>query len=345
MPAPQQTHTTTSAAATSGRSSMSLGNHSTSRQTNPAPVSHHEPVSSGSTRAQAPSGQSAKPASTSSRSSDYRSTAAPQPSSVTAGSDRRVSFAQQQQAAASTSIAAPVPTSVPDESETPLPKTESFDDDESYGLNSDDDAFYAALDLGEDFGPPIHIERNVEVSNSYEDDGPSVLGGYQAPTKKAPEPSRPSYSTNNPAQRAGQALQQQHEPQRNAAKQDTVSSGNQGGASASHPRPTSSQMGGFHFPPGVVSRNTACNFVLFIYVCYRIRLSSQGPLRARNGMRMRCGEFSFSLQSQLISNYGTEIPQPEGRRKAWVFLIHSPVASTLGGVSHWRPWTSVKVGT
>jgi DNA repair and recombination protein RAD52 len=218
------------------------------------------------------------------RQSDFNSAPVPaqQPSSsVAPSSDRSVSFAQQQQhqqSVASTSTAAHGAVSERDCSPpqiVPVAKVEAFDDDESYGLNSDDDAFYAAMDLGEDCGPPIYPEDDASVYGSY-GDGPSVLGGYQAP-KKSSDPSEVQLppvdetSRAQPQQSMGQTDRMQplcgtnqqqvrathlQQPQRDPFNQNLLPQGRQVRALNKLPnstRPVSSQTGGFHFPPGMVS--------------------------------------------------------------------------------------------
>lgn len=220
----------------------------------------------------APQAPLSKPASTSSVvfQASVNEPAQPQQlSSSSITSDKRVSFAQPQSvASSSSSVAAVVPVAralTPPET-VPLAKVEPFDDDESYGLNSEDDAYFAAMDLGEDFGPPIHFDGNGAADVSY-DDGPSVLGGYRAPTKPA-EPSRPPQpqpaglsNRNGTASNAGQhpTAGVQPQPQQQRLRPSEVLQrefARSGASAASKPpsaRPTSSQMGGFHFPPEVVS--------------------------------------------------------------------------------------------
>lgn len=141
--------------------------------------------------------------------------------------DKRVTFAQQ---------AASAPSRV-------LPPVAEADydppEDESFGLNSEDDDFFASIDLGEDLGGPINFDEGAGGVQSANDEGPSVLGGYRAPKPQASaaqvgQPGRPAYGQLADAPDTGSRTP--------FAQQSHSSSG--------HGRP-SSQAGGFHFPSNV----------------------------------------------------------------------------------------------
>lgn len=194
--------------------------------------------------------QQSKPVSTSGivyRQSDIKpapaQSAAASSSSAAQSNERRVSFAQQPPNNATTSRIAPVTPAAQTRPSPPVaePKPESFED-ESYGLNSEDDDFFASVDLG-GLGGPIDFDEGTGAVDGVDeslDDGPSVLGGYLA--KRTNDPVRA------PQQ---QYAQQPAAPPHRAAYTSNQPSKPVQGQPVQRPSGTPS-AGGFHFPPGMV---------------------------------------------------------------------------------------------
>ncbi|EKM58100.1 uncharacterized protein PHACADRAFT_252127, partial [Phanerochaete carnosa HHB-10118-sp] len=138
-------------------------------------------------------------------------------------------------------------------------KTESYEEEESFGLDSEDDAFFATVDLGEaaaDTGRPLDHDglgglgdfdmTNCSLSDIDIEEGPSVLGGHKppiaavvVPQQQQQQPSRPSVPQQS---RLGQ---QQRFP-----RQSGNSARHQSGSSSSNQPTRTSQTssGAFHFP-------------------------------------------------------------------------------------------------
>lgn len=184
-----------------------------------------------------------------------------QQTSTTSGA-RRVSFVQ---------AAAPQPKPQPPPAlSVSIPDTTDDFDDESFGLNSEDDALFASLDLGEGdsgIGGPIDFDEGVggvSVDQPEEDVAvdPQVSGRQPLQPRQVPEPllqrDQPANRTAAPPQ---PQYRQSHQPQQSSRNppppnpNTTSNQSNDSGthsASASQSRTPTSSMGGFHFPPGVV---------------------------------------------------------------------------------------------
>ena len=156
----------------------------------------------------------------------------PQPSTSenASAADRRVTFAQQPTLASAPEHVAPLVADLdPD-----LPE------DESFGLNSEDDEFFASVDLGEDLGGPIIFDEGADSVQSSNDEGPSVLGGHQP------------YKAQVAAARVGQSNRPPHAQYTNAADSSARPPlAQQSNSSSGYGKP-SSQAGGFHFPSNTV---------------------------------------------------------------------------------------------
>ncbi|GJE94785.1 Rad52/22 family double-strand break repair protein-domain-containing protein [Phanerochaete sordida] len=194
-------------------------------------------------------------------------TPAPQPATTSAtGSDRRVSFAPAPQASVAGPSAAP-PSASTARPPVAKPRDDTYEEEDSYGLHSEDDAFYAAIDLGDgaaDLGPPIHfegIEEFVMTNCSLSDieDGPSVLGGFKPPPAAAQpaqqQPQQQPQQQNRPSvpQQSRPGQQPRYSGQsNNASGQLPNTSGQQPGSSSTNQPVRSSQAasGAFHFPKG-----------------------------------------------------------------------------------------------
>ena len=167
-------------------------------------------------------------------------------SSTSSGLEKRVTFAQQPPNDAPKRVSPPA---APIEAE-----PESFED-ESFGLNSEDDDFFASVDLGDGLGGPIHFDEGLGGVDSPIDEGPSVLGGYQT-HRVAVQTSHASHS-NPPAK----TLQGQPPQQSSAQNAQPVYQPHLPPGPGSNLR-TSSQAGGFHFPPGMVRVSRRIDFAL-----------------------------------------------------------------------------------
>jgi DNA repair and recombination protein RAD52 len=166
--------------------------------------------------------------------------------------------------------------------QSPLPEPEP-EPDESFMFNSEDDAFLAAVDMGEgelgrpigegdvDFGRPIEFEVDVGGHGNKGDthSNNSVLQEQQS------RPQQPRYEDQNQHPTANRAQAPEPNPGRSdplssskssstvpqrAAGPGNVVNQNQNSAtsnvkSGAAERSTTPSMGGFHFPPGVVRRS------------------------------------------------------------------------------------------
>lgn len=120
---------------------------------------------------------------------------------------------------------------------------------EEYGLNSDDDAFFAAVDLGEaDSGIGGHID--FDEGAGILDLEPS-LGQEPSPTETTGRPTvaRPDFATSTRPQQLGPQIQRAQSTFVNP--QEPIS--RQGSSRLINPPTRTQTAGGFHFPPGYVS--------------------------------------------------------------------------------------------
>ena len=188
--------------------------------------------------------------------------------STSSAAEKRVSFAPAlQSSVVGLSVAPPPPPPQPE----PLvaqPNAKVFDDEESFGLNSEDDAFYATVDLGgaeADLGHPIDHDEGLDGLEDFDmtncalsdvEDGPSVLGRYKPPPAPAPQiqPQQAAQSRASAPQqgRPGQVLQQ-HQRSSGQPSNSAAPPGQQSGSSNNQAMPPSQVWsGGFHFPSGKV---------------------------------------------------------------------------------------------
>lgn len=155
--------------------------------------------------------------------------------------------------------------------ELPAETVTADDDEESFHFPSDDDAFLAALQFEEDgLGRPIDFEVDEGVSGmSRDSEGQSGLqqrstGGNTPPQLKQQSSVNAQYHVpsaplgrggNAPVmsslKRQGPLLQVQNAPSKDLHAGSSVSRGP--ATTISSGRPSTGSLGGFHFPPGVVS--------------------------------------------------------------------------------------------
>lgn len=245
------------------KSPMGLAEHSTPARPPNAAVNTTGPPKTGlNTPAQTPahSAPHQRPPQASTSGADFRQPAPKQPAQP-GQSEKRVSFLEQQILEAQASMAKtpspPSPPPIPKAAPQAVPQASPLDD-ESFGMNSDDDAFFATVDLGEDLGGPIDFEEGIGAAleiDSTVGDEPSHDGPVQHfPGAQNHRPPQPNWGSSRPPQTRAQ-------PERAAALQKPLSnqavpptSPNEHSSSISNnvpPRSTPS-AGGFHFPPGVV---------------------------------------------------------------------------------------------
>ncbi len=159
----------------------------------------------------------------------------------------------------------------------PLLRTESV---EEYGLNSDDDAFFAAVDLGEgDSGIGGHIDFDEGSGAALEAEASLELEPELSPLDAVRPSARFNPTTSRPQQQ--QAVQQgQQRIQGGAQERGSVAQSNAPAGQSStsnravNPNRTQS-MGGFHFPPGYVSVHSSLSSFVCSYTHSAPRILNQ----------------------------------------------------------------------
>lgn len=147
-------------------------------------------------------------------------------------------------------------TTVAAQTEESPPLGGSYDE---YGLNSEDDAFLATVDLGEgDSGIGGHIDFEEDAGGpSPIDEESGELPVPAEPKPVAPEPPavfpRVAQAFRPPGKTRLQMTAVQALPAQKSANQPAASNPASTPSASSAPRASAPSMGGFHFPTGVVS--------------------------------------------------------------------------------------------
>lgn len=183
--------------------------------------------------------------------------------------DRKVSFAPPPAACTSVPPDVAAPTAGPSRPSVAQPPEEvDIPDDESFHFNSEDDAFLAEVDLGEDgIGGPIDFDEGAGASDlstgSRNEDAQSHPQHQQQhmPPPEAPLPqpqARPQRSNFN-AQNTVSRLQSSTSNGNQSATTKNASVGSSGSSSTTSgyggSRAPTPSLGGFNFPPGVSPRS------------------------------------------------------------------------------------------